>query len=257
MIRARALTKNYGSLRAVDGLDLEIAQGEFFAFLGPNAAGKTTTIKMLSGLLKPTAGSIEIGGCDLAREPEKAKAQMAYVPDFPFLYDKLTAAEFMRFVGDVYGMERSAITANTGELFEKFHLGEYRHELTENLSHGTRQRLVIASALLHEPRVFIIDEPMVGLDPMHARIVKQEFRDRSRAGMTIFLSTHQLSVAEEMADRIGIIHRGQMIALGTVAELRAKSHEKGGLERVFLSHIDQEEAHREKNPPSAHVEKPK
>ena len=247
MIRTRALIKNYGSLRAVDGLDLEIAQGEFFAFLGPNAAGKTTTIKMLSGLLKPTAGSIEIGGCDIAREPEKAKAQMAYVPDFPFLYDKLTAAEFMRFVGDVYGMERSAISANTGELFEKFHLGEYRHELTENLSHGTRQRLVIASALLHEPRVFIIDEPMVGLDPMHARIVKQEFRDRARAGMTIFLSTHQLSVAEEMADRIGIIHRGQMIALGTVAELRAKSHENGGLERVFLSLIDQEEAHREKS----------
>ena len=257
MIRARTLTKNYGSLRAVNGLDLEIAQGEFFAFLGPNAAGKTTTIKMLSGLLKPTAGTIEIGGCDLAREPEKAKAQMAYVPDFPFLYDKLTAAEFMRFVGDVYGMERSAIAANTGELFEKFHLGEYRHELTENLSHGTRQRLVIASALLHEPRVFIIDEPMVGLDPMHARIVKQEFRDRARAGMTIFLSTHQLSVAEEMADRIGIIHRGQMIALGTVAELRAKAQENGGLERVFLSLIDQEEAHREKNPPSAHVEKPK
>ena len=246
MIRVRALTKNYGLLRAVDGLDLDIAQGEFFAFLGPNAAGKTTTIKMLSGLLRPTAGSIEIGGCDLAREPEKAKAQMAYVPDFPFLYDKLTTAEFMRFVGDVYGMERSAIAANTGELFEKFHLGEYRHELTENLSHGTRQRLVIASALLHEPRVFIIDEPMVGLDPMHARIVKQEFRDRARAGMTVFLSTHQLSVAEELADRIGIIHRGQLIALGTVAELRAKAHENGGLERVFLSLIDQEEAHREK-----------
>ena len=246
MIRARALTKNFGPLCAVDRLDLEIAPGEFFAFLGPNAAGKTTTIKMLAGLLKPNGGTIEIGGCDLAREPERAKAQMAYVPDFPFLYDKLTAAEFMRFVGDVYGMERSAITANTGLLFEKFHLGEYRHELTENLSHGTRQRLVIASALLHEPRVFIIDEPMVGLDPTHARIVKAEFRERARAGMTIFLSTHQLSVAEEIADRIGIIHRGQLIALGTVAELRAKSSEDGGLERIFLALIDQEEAHREK-----------
>ena len=246
MIRARALTKNFGPLCAVNRLDLEIAPGEFFAFLGPNAAGKTTTIKMLAGLLKPDGGTIEIGGCDLAREPERAKAQMAYVPDFPFLYDKLTAAEFMRFVGDVYGMERRAITANTGLLFEKFHLGEYRHELTENLSHGTRQRLVIASALLHEPRVFIIDEPMVGLDPTHARIVKTEFRERARAGMTIFLSTHQLSVAEEIADRIGIIHRGQLIALGTVAELRAKSSEDGGLERVFLALIDQEEAHREK-----------
>ncbi len=248
MIRARALTKNYGSLCAVERLDLEIAQGEFFAFLGPNAAGKTTTIKMLAGLLKPSAGTVEIGGCDLAREPERAKAQLAYVPDFPFLYDKLTAAEFMRFVGDLYGMERSAIAAETALLFEKFHLTEYRHELTENLSHGTRQRLVIASALLHGPRVFIIDEPMVGLDPMHARIVKAEFRERAHAGMTIFLSTHQLSVAEELADRIGIIHRGQLIALGTVAELRAKAHENGGLERVFLSLIDQEEKHREAVP---------
>jgi len=245
MIRALALTKNYGSLCAVDGLDLNIAPGEFFAFLGPNAAGKTTTIKMLAGLLRPTSGTVEIGGCDLQREPEKAKAQLAYVPDFPFLYDKLTATEFMSFVGDVYGMERRAITGNTSALFEKFHLDEYRHELTENLSHGTRQRLVIASALLHDPRIFIIDEPMVGLDPMHARIVKQEFRDRARAGMTIFLSTHQLSVAEELADRIGIIHRGRLIALGTVAELRAQSSESGALESIFLTLIDQEEKHRE------------
>ncbi len=246
MIRACALTKDFGALRAVDQLDLEVAPGEFFAFLGPNAAGKTTTIKMLAGLLKPTAGTVEIGGCDIQREPEKAKAQLAYVPDFPFLYDKLTSHEFMRFVGDLYGLARADITARTGLLFEKFHLSEYRHELTENLSHGTRQRLVIASALLHEPSVFIIDEPMVGLDPMHARIVKQEFRDRARAGMTLFLSTHQLSVAEEVADRIGIIHHGRLIALGTVAELRQQSHESGALESVFLSLIDQEEAHREK-----------
>ena len=246
MIRIRALTKNYGSLCAVDGLDLDIATGEFFAFLGPNAAGKTTTIKMLAGLLRPTSGTAEIDGCDLQREPEKAKALLAYVPDFPFLYDKLTSSEFMRFVGDVYGMERSAITAHTDALFEKFHLDEYRHELTENLSHGTRQRLVIASALLHDPRVLIIDEPMVGLDPMHARIVKQEFRERARAGMTVFLSTHQLSVAEELADRIGIIHRGRLIALGTVAELRALSSESGALESIFLTLIDQEESHREK-----------
>jgi ABC-2 type transport system ATP-binding protein len=246
MIHARALIKEFGSLRAVDELDLDIAPGEFFAFLGPNAAGKTTTIKMLAGLLRPTSGTVEIGGCDIQREPEKAKAQLAYVPDFPFLYDKLTASEFMRFVGDLYGLERAAITERTGLLFEKFHLTEYRHELTENLSHGTRQRLVIASALLHEPKVFIIDEPMVGLDPMHARIVKQEFRERARAGMTIFLSTHQLSIAEEVADRIGIIHHGRLIALGTVSELRARAQDRGALEHVFLSLIDQEEAHREK-----------
>ena len=246
MISVRSLKKNYGSLTAVDGLDLEISKGEFFAFLGPNAAGKTTTIKMLTGLLKPTAGEVFIGGFDMLREPDKAKELLAYVPDFPFLYEKLTASEFMQFVGDIFRLERSVISQRTDELFETFHLDEYRHELTENLSHGTRQRLVIASALLHDPQVFIIDEPMIGLDPMHARIVKQELRARARSGMTLFLSTHQLSVAEEIADRIGIIHHGKLIALGTVQELRAQAHETGALEKVFLSLIDQEEAHREK-----------
>ncbi len=242
MIEARSLSKHFGALRAVDEIDLEIEAGEFFAFLGPNAAGKTTTIRMLTGLLRPTAGTVRIGGYDILREPEKAKALLAYVPDFPFLYDKLTAQEFMRFVGDIFRIERSMTAARTQELFEKFHLDEYRHELTENLSHGTRQRLVIASALLHEPRVFVIDEPMVGLDPTHARIVKQELRARCQAGMTLFLSTHQLSVAEEVADRIGIIHCGRIIACGTVEELRRQSGEDGALEKVFLSLIDQEEA---------------
>jgi ABC-2 type transport system ATP-binding protein len=246
VISVRGLKKNYGSLTAVDGLDLEIPAGEFFAFLGPNAAGKTTTIKMLTGLLRPTAGEVLIGGFDMQREPSKAKDLLAYVPDFPFLYDKLTASEFMQFVGDIFRIERRVITQRMDELFEKFHLDEYRHELTENLSHGTRQRLVIASALLHDPKVFVIDEPMIGLDPMHARIVKQELRERARNGMTLFLSTHQLSVAEEVADRIGIIHHGKLIALGTVAELRSQAHETGALEKVFLSLIDQEEAHREK-----------
>jgi ABC-2 type transport system ATP-binding protein len=246
VISVRGLKKNYGSLTAVDGLDLEIAAGEFFAFLGPNAAGKTTTIKMLTGLLKPTAGEVFIGGFDMLREPNKAKELLAYVPDFPFLYDKLTASEFLQFVGDIFRLERRVILQRTDELFDKFHLEEYRHELTENLSHGTRQRLVIASALLHDPKVFVIDEPMVGLDPMHARIVKQELRERARAGMTLFLSTHQLSVAEEVADRVGIIHHGKLIALGTVSDLRSQAQEEGALEKVFLSLIDQEEAHREK-----------
>lgn len=243
MIQIRSLTKKFGELTAVDGIDLDIAQGEFFAVLGPNAAGKTTTIKMIAGLLKPTTGQILVGGHDVQREPEKAKAQLAYVPDFPFLYDKLTAQEFMRFVGDIFQLDRKTITARTGELFERFHLNESAHELTENLSHGTRQRLVIASALLHEPKVLVIDEPMVGLDPRHARIVKDEFRERARAGMTIFLSTHQLSVAEEVADRIGIIHRGKVIALGTAAELRGKH--AGALEDVFLALVEEEEAARE------------
>ncbi len=242
MISTRTLSKQFGALSAVENLSLEIAQGEFFAFLGPNAAGKTTTIKMLTGLLRPSSGEVRIGGFDMHREPEKAKALLAYVPDFPFLYDKLTAREFMQFVGDIFQVERTLLARRTGELFEKFHLADYSHELTENLSHGTRQRLVIASALLHDPKVLVIDEPMIGLDPTHARIVKQEFRDRSKAGMTIFLSTHQLSVAEEVADRVGIIHRGKLIALGTVEELRAKASQSGALEKVFLTVIDAEES---------------
>lgn len=242
MIKTAALCKRFGELTAVDKLDLIVPQGEFFAFLGPNAAGKTTTIKILAGLLKPTSGTVEIGGFDMQREPERAKALMSYVPDFPFLYDKLTAGEFMRFVGEIYRLERPAITARTGALFEKFHLDDYAHELTENLSHGTRQRLVIAAALLHDPKIFVIDEPMVGLDPRHARIVKNEFKERAQNGMTIFLSTHQLSVAEEVADRIGIIHRGKLIALGTVEELRRKSRSEGALEKIFLAIVDAQDA---------------
>ena len=246
MISIRGLSKHFGNLCAVDNLNLEVGQGEFFAFLGPNGAGKTTTIKLLAGLLKPTGGNAHIGGFDIQKDPEKAKAQLAYVPDFPFTYDKLTCVEFMNFVGDIFGLATADIDSRTDALFGKFHLHDYRHELTENLSHGTRQRLVISSALLHEPRVLIIDEPMVGLDPMHARIVKDEFRARASAGMTIFLSTHQLSVAEELADRIGIIHQGRLIALGTVEELRASSTDKGALESVFLSLVDAEETGRER-----------
>jgi ABC-2 type transport system ATP-binding protein len=240
------LSKTFGQLTAVNSLELEIPQGEFFAFLGPNGAGKTTTIKMLAGLLKPTGGTAMVGGFDVQKFPEEAKAQLAYVPDFPYTYDKLTSLEFMHFVGDIFGMTTPAIEKGTEELFDRFHLHDYRHELTENLSHGTRQRLVISSALLHNPQVLIIDEPMVGLDPMHARIVKEEFRARNKAGMTIFLSTHQLSVAEELAQRIGIIHQGRLIALGTVAELRAASSDKGALENVFLALVDAEEAQRER-----------
>ncbi len=247
MIQTQGLTKNFGALRAVDGLDLDIPQGEFFAFLGPNGAGKTTTIKMLAGLLKPGAGSVRVAGFDIQRDPTAAKRLISYVPDFPFLYDKLTPREFLRFVGELYEMPPADIDRNTGHLFEQFHLTDYHNELIENLSHGTRQRVAIAAGLLHDPRVFIIDEPMVGLDPMHARIVKDEFKARSRAGCTLFLSTHTLSVAEEMADRIGIINHGRLIALGTVDELRRQNADAGGaLEKIFLSLVDAEEKHREK-----------
>lgn len=246
MIETRGLTKRFGTLCAVDHLDLEVRQGEFFAFLGPNAAGKTTTIKMLTGLLKPSEGTARVAGFDIQREPGAAKRLISYVPDFPFLYDKLTPREFMRFVGELYEMDRGAIQRQGDILSERFHLTDYQNELIENLSHGTRQRLAIAAGLLHDPRVLIIDEPMVGLDPMHARIVKDEFKARSRAGCTIFLSTHTLSVAEEMADRIGIIHHGKLIALGTVEELRGL-HAAGGeaLEKIFLSLIDAAEKHEE------------
>ena len=246
MIQAQALSKNFGALHAVDGLDLDIAQGEFFAFLGPNAAGKTTTIKMLTGLLRPSSGRARVAGFDIQTDPGAAKRLISYVPDFPFLYDKLTPREFLMFVGELYEMNRTEIIVRTGELFEQFHLSGYHNELIENLSHGTRQRVAIAAGLLHDPKVFIIDEPMVGLDPMHARIVKDEFKARSRAGCTIFLSTHTLSVAEEMADRIGIINHGRLVALGTVEELRRQNQEAGGaLEKIFLSVIDAEERHLE------------
>ena len=246
MIQTHSLTKNFGHLRAVDGLSLDVPQGEFFAFLGPNGAGKTTSIKMLTGLLKPSAGQARVAGFDIQKDPTSAKRLISYVPDFPFLYDKLTPREFLRFVGELYEMTKAGIARGTERLFDQFHLNEYHNELIENLSHGTRQRVAIAAALLHDPRVLIIDEPMVGLDPMHARIVKEEFKARSRDGCTIFLSTHQLSVAEELADRIGIIHHGRLIALGTVDELRAQNAEPGGaLEKIFLSLIDAEEKHRE------------
>jgi ABC-2 type transport system ATP-binding protein len=242
MIRMRNLTKYFGDLKAVDDLTLDVEPGEFFAFLGPNAAGKTTTIKLLTGLLRPTSGSCAIGGHDLQREAEAAKRLIAYVPDFPFLYEKLTCAEFMRFIGEMFEVPQEEIPRRTGTLFERFGLDPYRHELTENLSHGTRQRLVIASALLHDPKVLIIDEPMVGLDPMHARIVKDELKYRSRAGMTVFLSTHQLGVAEELADRIGIIGNGNLIALGTLDELRRQTAGTSALEGIFLSLIQGEAA---------------
>lgn len=238
MIRIEQLAKSFGSLRAVDGINLDIPQGEFFAFLGPNAAGKTTTIKMLAGLIRPSAGRCFVAGHDVQAEPELAKKYLSYVPDFPFLYDKLTCREFMQLVGDLFHIERKVMRQRTDELFERFHLTSSENELTENLSHGTRQRVVIASALLHDPKVIIIDEPMVGLDPMHARIVKNELKERSRAGTTIFLSTHQLGIAEEMADRVGIINKGKVIALGSVAELRAQTVEGGALEKVFLEIVD-------------------
>ena len=235
MIELEHLVKKFGDLVAVDDLSLTIGRGEFFAMLGPNAAGKTTTIKLLSGLIKPTSGHARICGFDVQEQPIEARQRLAYVPDFPFLYDKLTAWEFFRFIGEMFRLDAARIKKNAGELVARFHLEEFADRTLEGLSHGTRQRIAIVSALLHEPEVFVIDEPMVGLDPQHARVVKDVLKERSMAGTTVLVSTHQLSIAEEMADRIGIILNGKLIAVGTREELRQRSGAAGALEEIFLS----------------------
>jgi ABC-2 type transport system ATP-binding protein len=235
MIRTDNLTKKYGGLIAVRDLNLDLPQGQFFAFLGPNGAGKTTTIKLLAGLLKPTSGRAFVGGYDIQKDPIEARRILSFVPDTPYLYDKLEPMEFMLFVGQLYGMQRSEVMRASDELFDLFDLNNTRKQLIEDLSHGTRQRLVIASALLHQPKVIIIDEPMVGLDPRSARVVKNVLKKRSQAGVTIFLSTHVLSIAEELADQVGILNHGKLIAIGTIDELRERSGQVGALEDAFLS----------------------
>jgi len=235
MIELVNLVKKFGHLVAVNDISLTIPRGEFFAMLGPNAAGKTTTLKLLAGLMKPTSGCARVCGFDMQAQPLEARRRIAYVPDFPFLYDKLTAWEFFRFTGQLFQMDGAHIEANALELVTRFHLADFVNRPLESLSHGTRQRVAIVSALLHEPEVFVIDEPMVGLDPQHARVVKDVFKERSRAGVTVLVSTHQLSIAEEMADRIGIIHGGKLIAVGTRDELRRQSGSSGQLEEIFLS----------------------
>ena len=235
MIELVHLVKKYGDLTAVNDISLTIPRGEFFAMLGPNAAGKTTTLKMLAGLMKPTSGCARVCGFDMQLQPLEARRRIAYVPDYPFLYDKLTAWEFFRFTGQLFQMENARIEANAKELIPRFHLTDFVNRPLEGLSHGTRQRVAIVSALLHEPEVFVIDELMGGLDPQHARVVKDVFQERSLAGVTMLVSTHQLSIAEEMADRIGIIQGGKLVAVGNREELRKMSGNSGQLEDVFLA----------------------
>lgn len=236
MIEISQLSMRYGDLLALDELSLSIERGEFFAFLGPNAAGKTTTIKLLTGLMEPSGGSARICGFDIQKDPLEAKRRIGYIPDVAEFYDKLTPIEFMAFIAELFEVEPARAKKRTPELMEQFDLIPYGRQRIENLSHGTRQRLAISSALLHDPEVIIIDEPMVGLDPKNARVVKEELKARSEAGVTVFLSTHLLNVAQELADRIGIIHHGKLIALGDVEEIMRV--EEGGedrsLEEVFL-----------------------
>ena len=235
MIELRGVTKRYRNLVAVNNLSLRVGKGEVFGFLGPNGAGKTTTIKMMAGLMQPTEGNILVGGIDVAVDPIRAKALIGFIPDRPFLYEKLTGEEFLRFMGGLYELDGAQLDRRVDELFELFSLEDFRDELIEGYSHGMRQRLVMGAAFLHHPQVVIVDEPMVGLDPQGARLVKQIFREQCARGRTVFMSTHTLGVAEEVCDRIGIIHRGELIALGTKEELQKQV--KGGadrLETIFL-----------------------
>ena len=221
MILVEGLVKRYGSFTAVDGVSLDVAPGEIHGFLGPNGAGKTTTIRMIAGLLKPTAGRILINGQDLAAEPERAKASLGFIPDRPFIYEKLTAGEFLRFHGGLYGMDEADTSRRADEMLEVFELTRWKDELVESFSHGMKQRLVMSAAFLHRPQAVLVDEPMVGLDPRGARLIKDVFRAMSRRGVAILMSTHTLEVAQEMCDRIAIILKGKIIARGTVDELLA------------------------------------
>ena len=236
MIELERLSKDYGSVHAVRELDLAVPRGELFCFLGPNGAGKTTTIKMMCGLLHPTAGRVRIGGVDIGEDPIAVRRMTGYIPDFPFLYDRLTPAEFFEFTGDLYGVPRAEVAREMEEAFERFGLVEHRHVLIKDLSHGLRQRVIYAVTLLHKPRILFVDEPFIGLDPFSIRMIKDLLKAKAREGMTIFLTTHILALVEDMADRIGIIVNGRLVATGTVPQLAATCSIEGGrLEDVFFS----------------------
>lgn len=235
MLQLKNLTKKFGSFVAVDNLSLEIKPGEFFGFLGPNGAGKTTTIKMIAGLIKPTSGEIFICGVDALKEPEKAKSYLAYVPDQPYIYEKLTGREFLYFIGGLFKMTKSEIKERIDFLADHFEIGRWVDRSVEEYSQGMKQRVIIASAFLHDPKVIVIDEPMVGLDPRSARIVKDTLKQKSKEGITIFMSTHSLEVAEELCDTIGIIKDGKLIAKFEAKDLEAlkRSHD-GKFEEIFM-----------------------
>lgn len=228
------VTKCYGRLRAVDNISLTVPQGEVFAFLGPNGAGKTTTIKMLTGLLTPDSGTIAVCGHHMATDSQAAKSKLAYVPDQPFLYGKLTAHEFMSLVAQMYSIEPKVAKAKTQYYMDRLDIRSYADQLAEGYSHGMKQRVVLAAALLHDPQVLVVDEPMVGLDPRTVRSVKELFRELADMGRTVFMSTHTLDIAETISDRIGIINHGRIIAQGTLSELRAKAAQEHRLEDIFL-----------------------
>jgi ABC-2 type transport system ATP-binding protein len=235
MILTENLCKHFGAKIAVDRLNLDIKEGTFFCFLGPNGAGKTTTIKMLTGLLQPSEGRAVLGGIDIQKDPVAAKRLLGYVPDHPFLYDKLTGREFMRFVAGLYQMREEEYRALAPKLLEMFEIAKVADQLIEDYSHGMRQKLSFASCFLHSPRIVIVDEPWVGLDPKNIHFVKNFLKEKTRSeGLTVFMSTHTLSIAEEIADQIGVIHQGRLRFTGTVQEIKALHRHPGSLEEVFL-----------------------
>lgn len=241
MIRTEGIEKRYQSFQALHPLDLHVKAGEVFGFLGPNGAGKTTTIRILSGVLPPTGGRLWIDGIDMATDPVGAKARTGYIPDRPYLYEKLTAREMLQFVGGLYGLDDAFIKSRGDELLEFHGLLEFGDELVEGFSHGMKQRLTLSTALLHEPKLLIVDEPMVGLDPRGAKQIKSVFREQADAGRTVFLSTHSLDVAQEVCDRLAIIHRGRIVAQGTYEEIKQRAEGAADLEAVFLAILEDEE----------------
>ena len=235
MITLTQLTKRYGSFTAVDALDLEVPRGELFGFLGPNGAGKTTTLRMIAGILRPTSGTVKIGGIDLWEDPVRAKSRLGFIPDRPFIYEKLTGTEFLRFVAGLYGQEGAQIEHRARELMALFDLEDWRDELVESYSHGMRQKLIIASAFVHRPEVIVVDEPHVGLDPKSIKILRDLFVEYTRRGHTIMMSTHTLEVAERLCDRIAIIAGGVIRAQGTMDEIRRDlAQGSEDLEQIFL-----------------------
>lgn len=235
MIEFENVTRTYGRKVAVAGLNLTVPPGELFAFLGPNGAGKTTSIKMLVGLLRPSSGRVRLGGYDLATDSRRACRLLGYVPDVPFLYDKLTGREFLHFIAGMHGLDERAAVERVRREMAHFELEEFIDELAETYSHGMKQRLVFAASMLHDPTVLVIDEPLVGLDPRSSRLVKNLLREKANRGAAVFMSTHLLDVAEEIADRIGIVDRGRLLCVGTLDELRQSlSQQHTSLEQMFL-----------------------
>jgi len=235
MIHLDKLTKRFKQVTAVDSVSVRVAPGEIYGFLGPNGAGKTTTIKMLAGIMRPTSGRIFIDGLELEKHPLEVKARVGFIPDRPFLYDKLTGVEFLSFMANLYGLNSGRRDKRIQQFLELFELAEWGGELVGSYSHGMKQRLIMSAALLHQPRVFIVDEPLVGLDPKGARLIKRIFNELRRDGLTVFMSTHTLGIAEELCDRVGIIQRGKLLAEGTVNDLRELAgQEDPRLESVFL-----------------------